>query len=114
MKPLCTRLHCAVSSHAVNRFFYRKPVAAIRSFAENAQGFLAKGDDARADGNLSRIVELTQRIGTITAELRNFARRRTPETGPVDVDAVIESTLLLIGDRVSPSTREQPLHPVLH
>ncbi len=82
-------------AHEINQ-----PVAAIRSFAENAQGFLAKGDGTRADGNLSRIVELTQRIGTITAELRNFARRRTPETGPVDVDAVIESTLLLIGDRV--------------
>lgn len=82
-------------AHEINQ-----PVAAIRSFAENAQGFLAKGDGARADGNLSRIVELTQRIGTITAELRNFARRRTPDTGPVDVDAVIESTLLLIGDRV--------------
>lgn len=82
-------------AHEINQ-----PVAAIRSFAENAQSFLAKGDGKRAEGNLSRIVELTQRIGTITAELRNFARRRTPETGPVDVDAVIESTLLLIGDRV--------------
>lgn len=82
-------------AHEINQ-----PVAAIRGFAENAQGFLARGDAARAEGNLSRIVELTQRIGTITAELRNFARRRTPETGPVDVDAVIESTLLLIGDRV--------------
>ncbi|WP_423605110.1 sensor histidine kinase [Sphingomonas sp. MS122] len=82
-------------AHEINQ-----PVAAIRSFAENAQGFLAKGDGARAESNLARIVELTQRIGTITAELRNFARKRTPETGPVDVDAAIESTLLLIGDRV--------------
>jgi two-component system C4-dicarboxylate transport sensor histidine kinase DctB len=82
-------------AHEINQ-----PVAAIRSFAENAQGFLARGDSGRADENLGRIVDLTQRIGTITAELRNFARRRTPETGAVDVDAVIESTLLLIGDRV--------------
>lgn len=82
-------------AHEINQ-----PVAAIRSFAENAQGFLAKGEEPRVESNLARIVELTQRIGTITAELRNFARRRTPETGPVDVDAVIESTLLLIGDRV--------------
>ncbi|WP_164523236.1 sensor histidine kinase [Sphingomonas koreensis] len=81
-------------AHEINQ-----PVAAIRSFAENAQGFLARGDSGRADENLGRIVDLTQRIGTITAELRNFARRRTPETGAVDVDAVIESTLLLIGDR---------------
>lgn len=82
-------------AHEINQ-----PVAAIRSFAENAQGFLARDDGAKAGENLGRIVDLTQRIGTITAELRNFARRRTPETGAVDVDAVIESTLLLIGDRV--------------
>lgn len=82
-------------AHEINQ-----PVAAIRSFAENAQGFLARGDGDKAEENLGRIVDLTQRIGAITAELRNFARRRTPETGPVDVNAAIESTLLLIGDRV--------------
>lgn len=82
-------------AHEINQ-----PVAAIRGFAENAQGFLTRGDAGKAGENLGRIVELTQRIGTITAELRNFARRRAPETGPVDVDAAIESTLLLIGDRV--------------
>lgn len=82
-------------AHEINQ-----PVAAIRSFAENAQGFLARGDGGKAVENLGRIVDLTQRIGTITAELRNFARRRTPETGAIDVDAAIESTLLLIGDRV--------------
>lgn len=82
-------------AHEINQ-----PVAAIRSFAENAQGFLARNNSMKAVENLGRIVDLTQRIGTITAELRNFARRRTPETGAVDVDAAIESTLLLIGDRV--------------
>lgn len=82
-------------AHEINQ-----PVAAIRSFAENARGFLARNDDAKAGENLGRIVDLTQRIGTITAELRNFARRRTPEIGAVEVDTVIESTLLLIGDRL--------------
>lgn len=82
-------------AHEINQ-----PVAAIRSFAENAQGFLARDDSAKAGENLGRIVDLTQRIGTITAELRNFARRRTPEIGAVEVDAAIESTLLLIGDRL--------------
>jgi two-component system C4-dicarboxylate transport sensor histidine kinase DctB len=82
-------------AHEINQ-----PVSAIRSFAENAQQFLARGSSDQAIGNLARIVELTQRIGTITAELRNFARRRTPEIGAVPVDGVIDSTLLLIGDRL--------------
>ncbi|MEG3181361.1 sensor histidine kinase [Sphingomonas sp. LT1P40] len=82
-------------AHEINQ-----PVAAIRSFAENARSFLIRGDANRAGSNLDRIVELTQRIGTITGELRGFARRRTPEIGAVQVGDAIDSTLLLIGDRV--------------
>ena len=38
----------------------------------------------RARDNLARIVELTDRIGAITAELRGFARRGAPAIGAVD------------------------------
>lgn len=82
-------------AHEINQ-----PVAAIRSFAENAQDFLGRRDAEKVAGNLARIVALTQRIGTITAELRDFARRRTPEIGAVPIDGVIDSALLLIGDRI--------------
>ena len=32
--------------------------------------------------------------------MRNFARKRTPEVGAVNVDAAIDAAMLLIGDRV--------------
>lgn len=82
-------------AHEINQ-----PVAAIRSFADNALQFLARSDTARVADNLARISDLTQRIGTITGELRAFARKRTPEIGAVRVGDALDSALLLIGDRV--------------
>jgi two-component system C4-dicarboxylate transport sensor histidine kinase DctB len=46
------------------------------------------------------IVDLTARIGTITAELRAFARRGTPTIDAVEVKAAIDGALLLMGDRI--------------
>ncbi|MBN8817548.1 MAG: sensor histidine kinase [Sphingomonas sp.] len=82
-------------AHEINQ-----PVAAIRTFAENAAQFLDRDLPERARANLSLIVDLTARIGTITAELRSFARRRTPLMSAVEVSAAIDGSLLLIGDRI--------------
>lgn len=82
-------------AHEINQ-----PVAAIRAFAENASIFLDREDAGKARENLTTIVDLTARIGTITAELRNFARRGTPRVMAVPLSSVIEGTLLLAGDRI--------------
>src|SRR3546814_858828 len=57
-------------AHEINQ-----PLAAIRSFAENSLAYLKRGDAAKAEGNLGTIIDLTARVGAITGELRNFARR---------------------------------------
>jgi two-component system C4-dicarboxylate transport sensor histidine kinase DctB len=82
-------------AHEINQ-----PVAAIRTFAENAGILLDQGKPGRARSNLDLIVELTARIGAITAELRGFARRGAPAIGAVEIAPVIDGALLLIGDRV--------------
>jgi len=82
-------------AHEINQ-----PVAAIRTFADNARQLLDRGDAARAVDNLGRISALTERIGAITGELRSFARKRTPEIGAVEIGSAIDSVMLLIGDRV--------------
>ncbi|GGE82268.1 sensor histidine kinase [Sphingomonas prati] len=81
-------------AHEINQ-----PVATIRTYAENAATLLDRDDTDRARGNLSAIVDLTARIGTITAELRRYARRGTREVGPVAIADVLDGTHLLIGDR---------------
>lgn len=82
-------------AHEINQ-----PVAAIRSFAENARAFLTRGETDRVSDNLARIGALTERIGTITGELRSFARKRTPEMAAVAVADAVDAAMLLIGDRV--------------
>jgi len=81
-------------AHEINQ-----PVAAIRTFADNAAAFLARGAPDRAATNLQSIVELTSRIGTITAGLRRYARRGAGSIGPVALDEAIDGVRLLIGDR---------------
>lgn len=80
-------------AHEINQ-----PVSAIRTFAENAVRLSERGDGERVRGNLAIIVEMTERIGSITAELRKFARRGTPEIGSVPVQDVLEGSRLLLGD----------------
>ncbi|SBV33513.1 C4-dicarboxylate transport sensor protein DctB [uncultured Sphingopyxis sp.] len=82
-------------AHEINQ-----PVAAIRSFAENARAYLDREQAGKARGNLDHIVELTARVGAITGELRNFARRAPRPLGPVPLQSAIDGTLLLIGDRL--------------
>lgn len=82
-------------AHEINQ-----PIAAIRSFAENSLRYLERDQAAKAGDNLAAIVELTERIGAITGELRNFARRAPASFGPVPLQSAIDGTLLLIGDRL--------------
>ncbi len=81
-------------AHEINQ-----PVAAIRAFAENAAAFLDRQQIEPVRDNIARIIDLTARIGSITAELRNFARRKTPETGAVAIRSVIDGSLMIIGER---------------
>jgi two-component system C4-dicarboxylate transport sensor histidine kinase DctB len=81
-------------AHEINQ-----PVAAIRTFAENAATFLDRAAPDNARANLKQIVSLTERIGTITAELRAFARRKTPAEGNAELGSVLDGTLLLLGER---------------
>lgn len=78
-------------AHEVNQ-----PLAALRTYAENARAFLGRADAAGADGALARIVALTERIGAITEALRGFARRGNGPLAPVALGAAIEGALTLL------------------
>lgn len=81
-------------SHELNQ-----PLAAIRSYAENAAVLLDHGrvDDAR--GNLKLIGELTTRMANIISHLKAYARgaRRAPES--VALQAALEDSLALLAAR---------------
>ncbi|MCA1404345.1 sensor histidine kinase [Ensifer sp. IC3342] len=81
-------------AHEINQ-----PVATIRAYADNARIFLDRGQSATAAENLTSIAELTERVGTITDELRRFARKGNFVAEPTEMRDVIEGAMLLLRSR---------------
>ncbi|MBD9413068.1 sensor histidine kinase [Pseudomonas sp. PDM16] len=81
-------------SHELNQ-----PLAAIRSYADNAGVLLdhQRIDDAR--GNLRQISELTGRMASIIAHLRAFARRDRHAPESVALQPALEDALALVAKR---------------
>jgi two-component system C4-dicarboxylate transport sensor histidine kinase DctB len=77
-----------------------QPLAAARVFAETGERLLADGRVDEAGANFRRIVELSDRIGRITTELRRFSRRDVTEPQTFPVGEAIDGALLLLRDRV--------------
>jgi two-component system C4-dicarboxylate transport sensor histidine kinase DctB len=78
-----------------------QPVAAIRTYAATSEQLLDRGalDDVR--DNLRAIARLTERIGTVTAELRGFARKGTGAIQPVPLLDVVDGARLILKERLS-------------
>ncbi|MCK0148713.1 ATP-binding protein [Marivita sp. S6314] len=82
-------------SHELNQ-----PLMAIRSFADNATAFMARGETDRVSQNLSRISDMARRMGRIIKNLRAFARQESEPVTRVDLVAVIQSAVELTETRV--------------
>ncbi len=82
-------------SHELNQ-----PLTAIRSFAQNGQGFLARGRPEIAAQNLGRIAELADRMARIIRNLRAFARQESVPLGDVDLVGVIDVVLELAAPKL--------------
>ncbi|WP_425484117.1 sensor histidine kinase [Allomesorhizobium camelthorni] len=85
-------------AHEINQ-----PVAAIRTYAENAAHLLRSGRSQDTAGNLSSIVAMTGRIGTITETLRSFSRRASGSMGPIPAEDAIDGALSLLSGRIRDS-----------
>ncbi|NKK78730.1 ATP-binding protein [Rhizobium leguminosarum] len=81
-------------AHEINQ-----PVATIRAYADNARTFLDRGQAAPAGENLESIAALTERIGSITEELKTFARKGRGSAEPTGLKDVIEGAVMLLRSR---------------
>ena len=82
-------------AHEINQ-----PVAAIQTQAETAAVLLDRDQPDQARGVLTRIGDLTQRIGAITQELRVFSRKSEPRIDAVRLEDAIHGALLLTRGRL--------------
>ncbi len=78
-------------SHELNN-----PLAAIRSYTDNARKFLQLDQAEDVDENLNRITGLTERMGKISSQLKLFARKSTGQLEEVKVDKIIHSAIELV------------------
>lgn len=83
-------------SHELNQ-----PLAAIRSYAENARALLDRDRADTARSNLTAIDQLTQRMARIIRHLRTFAREEPIAIRPTSVRRAIDETLGLLQRRIS-------------
>jgi len=81
-------------SHELNQ-----PLAAIRSYAENAEVLLDHQRIEDARGNLKLINELTGRMASIIAHLRAFARRDRHAPESVALQPALDDALALLAQR---------------
>ena len=77
-----------------------QPLAAIRTFADNAVVLAERGlhDDLR--DNLQRIGQLVARMARITGQLKAFARKTKARTEPIAVARAVQNALILIEQRL--------------
>lgn len=77
-----------------------QPLAAIRAYASNACTFLERERPEAARGNLDLIGELTERMATLTSELKTFARRTSDEVAEIDLRASVGRARALLEPRL--------------
>lgn len=78
-------------AHEINQ-----PLAALRTYAENARAFVAGRDESAATGALGKVIGLTERIGAITETLRGFARRGNGRLEPVLLSEAVAGALMIL------------------
>jgi two-component system C4-dicarboxylate transport sensor histidine kinase DctB len=71
-------------SHEINQ-----PLTALRALAKNTSMLMAAGRMADANENLKAISEVAERMGSITAQLKSFARKSRGEHRPVPLVAAV-------------------------
>jgi two-component system, NtrC family, C4-dicarboxylate transport sensor histidine kinase DctB len=84
----------AALSHEINQ-----PLAAVKTYADNAATFLDRDRLPEARENVSRISKMADRMAAISGHLRNFARRPQEDVGPVEVRHAIDDALALMEAR---------------
>ena len=82
-------------SHELNQ-----PLAAIRSYADNARTYLDRNEAEPAKSNLLGISELTDRMARIIRHLKTYARKEPMEVRSTSVGPAVSEALALLSPRI--------------
>ncbi len=85
---------------------YSQPLAAAKSYADNAIQLLDRGRTDEVKQNLTLISQLTDRMASISRHLRNFARKPNIAFGSVPLATVIDDALAVLFARIHETSAE--------
>ncbi|RZT11022.1 two-component system, NtrC family, C4-dicarboxylate transport sensor histidine kinase DctB [Duganella sp. CF402] len=77
-----------------------QPLTALRTMSDNARVLIERGRLEEASGNLATISQLVARMGTLTGQLRQFARKADASLAAVPLEAAIHAALFLVERRI--------------
>ncbi|MFB2684905.1 ATP-binding protein [Shewanella mangrovisoli] len=73
-----------------------QPLAALRSYAQNTQTFLARNMPDKASDNLKIIIELTDRLADIVGQFKSFTRKSQGTDSATDLKGCIKQALTIV------------------
>jgi two-component system C4-dicarboxylate transport sensor histidine kinase DctB len=79
---------------------FNQPLAAVKTYAENAATLIDRARTEEARDNVSRISSLADRMASISRHLRNFARKPNQKLGAVALDEVVRDTEEIVAWRL--------------
>ena len=81
----------AAIAHEVNQ-----PITAIRTFVSSGQVLLSRSKTDEVANNLNHIGQLTERLASITGQLKSFSRKTPGIFAPVETVSCIETAISLV------------------
>lgn len=78
---------------------FNQPLAALRTYSDNALRFLEKGRVDNVSDNLTRIGGLVDRMAGLSRSLLSFSRKPGTKTSAVSLGPVLDESLLLVQPR---------------
>lgn len=85
---------------------FNQPLAAVKTYAENAATFLDRDRPEDARKNVRLISQMADRMASISKHLRNFARRPQDKIGPVPLLSVLDDAIALMDAKLRASKAE--------
>ena len=85
----------AAIAHEINQ-----PIAAIRTFCASAKLMLERGKPENLGPNIEQISALTERMGSITGQLKTFSRKSTGVLEPVNIRAALDNVIQLLSSQL--------------
>lgn len=73
-----------------------QPLAALRSYAQNTQKFIARNLLTKANENIQIMIELTDRLADIIGQFKSFTRKSSGQDNAFEMAKAVEQSLIIV------------------